>query len=54
MFDIDDYVEKVLKNDYDFYDKYVNFPEIILMGSSNVGKSSLINALAGKKVAKAS
>jgi len=32
-------------DEYEFYDKYPNTPEILIAGSSNSGKSSLINAL---------
>ncbi len=35
----------VKEDDYEFYDKYPNTREVIIMGSSNSGKSSLINAL---------
>ena len=31
-----------------------NFPEVAVIGRSNVGKSSLINLLMGKTIAKAS
>ena len=32
-------------DDYAFYDEYPYCPEILIVGSSNAGKSSLINAL---------
>ena len=32
-------------DDYEFYDEYPYCPEILIVGSSNAGKSSLINAL---------
>jgi GTP-binding protein len=41
----------IKENSYDFYDKYKNIPEILILGRSNVGKSSLINSLLAKKIA---
>ena len=42
----------VREDDYEFYDKNPNAREVLIMGSSNAGKSSLINALnMGTKVA---
>ena len=34
-----------MKNDYDFYDKYDNVQEVVFVGCSNSGKSTLINQL---------
>ncbi len=44
-FRIKDFVKGVKEDDYKFYDDYPNTNEVVIMGSSNVGKSSLINAL---------
>ncbi|CDW75696.1 gtp-binding protein [Stylonychia lemnae] len=42
---INDFVKGVKENDYLFYDDYPDLKEVVIMGSANVGKSSLINAL---------
>ena len=42
---INDFVKGVKEDDYLFYDDYPNCKEVVVMGSSNSGKSSLINAL---------
>ena len=44
------YKEAIKKNSYDFYEKYPNIPEILVLGRSNVGKSSFINSLLDVKV----
>ena len=52
QWNIDKFVKGVREDDYEFYDKNPNIKEVLIMGSSNVGKSSLINALnMGAKVA---
>ena len=40
-----DFKKKILNGDYEFYDKYDNVWEVLLVGCSNSGKSSLINSL---------
>ena len=43
----------IREDDYEFYDKYPNCREVLVVGSSNAGKSSLINAVNdNQKVAK--
>lgn len=42
---VKDFVKGVKEDDYQFYDDYPNVKEVVIMGSTNVGKSSLINAL---------
>ena len=42
----------IREDDYEFYDKYPNCKEVLVVGSSNTGKSSLINALNNNEVAK--
>ena len=52
LYNINDFVKGVKEDDYEFYDKYPGAKEVLIMGSSNVGKSSLINALnMGNKIA---
>ena len=49
---INDFVKGVKEDDYQFYDDYPNCKEVVIMGSANSGKSSLINALNnGTKIA---
>jgi ribosome biogenesis GTPase A len=38
-------VKGIKEDDYEFYDKYPLAKEVLIIGSANVGKSSLINAL---------
>lgn len=40
-----------MANNYEFYDLYTDIPEVLFLGRSNVGKSSLLNALFSKKLA---
>lgn len=44
-----DYTQAIVKGDYTFYDKYDNTREILIVGSSNAGKSALLNALNAEK-----
>lgn len=45
QWNIDEFVKGVREDDYEFYDKNPNCREVIILGSANSGKSSLINAL---------
>ena len=47
--DIYDFSQSILANDYSFYDLYEDVPELLFLGSTNSGKSSLINSLNSKK-----
>ena len=40
-----DFMRAIRSDDYEFYDEYPNCKEVLVVGSSNAGKSSLINAL---------
>ena len=40
-----DFVKGIKEDDYEFYDDYIGCREVLIAGSSNVGKSSLINVL---------
>jgi GTP-binding protein len=42
---INDFRKGITENDYEFYDLYRDVPEFLFLGRSNVGKSSLLNAL---------
>ena len=42
---IKQFVEGVKNDEYQFYDDYPNSKEVVIIGSANSGKSSLINAL---------
>lgn len=44
----------ILHNNYNLYEKYINTPEFLFFGKSNVGKSSLINSLFNKNLTFAS
>ena len=47
------YMKGIREDDYDFYDEYMDCKEVLVVGSSNAGKSSFINVLNDKiKVAK--
>ena len=35
----------IREDDYEFYDEYLDCKEVLVVGSSNSGKSSLINVL---------
>ena len=39
------YMKGIREDDYEFYDDYPNCKEVLVVGSSNSGKSSLINIL---------
>ena len=48
-----DFIKAIRADDYEFYDSYPNCKEVLIVGSSNAGKSSLLNALNDQiKVAK--
>ena len=50
---IKEYMKGIREDDYAFYDDFPNCKEILVIGSSNSGKSTLMNKLnAGMKVAK--
>lgn len=49
---INDFKKGISENNYEFYDAYKDIPEFLFLGRSNVGKSSLINALFSEDVAK--
>ena len=40
-----EYMKGIREDDYEFYDNYPNCREVLVVGSSNAGKSSLINAI---------
>ena len=42
-----DHINGIKNDDYWFYDKYPNCKEVLIVGPSNAGKSTLINALNG-------
>ena len=47
------YMKGIREDDYEFYDDYLDCKEVLIVGSGNSGKSSLINVLnEGTKVAK--
>ena len=49
---VNDFVEGIKNDDYEFYDKYPDVKEVVFLGGTNVGKSSLINGLnCGKEIA---
>ena len=39
------YMKGIREDDYEFYDSYPNHREVLVIGSSNSGKSTLLNAL---------
>jgi GTP-binding protein EngB required for normal cell division len=45
LWNIDKFVEGVKTDDYPFYDQYPGCKEVVVLGSANSGKSTLINAL---------
>ena len=48
------YMKGIREDDYEFYDEYLDCKEVLIVGASNSGKSSFINAINDKtKVAKA-
>jgi small GTP-binding protein len=46
---IREHIVGLKKNDYEFYDEYPNCKEVLILGSSNAGKSTLINSINGSK-----
>ena len=42
---MNDFVKGVREDDYPFYDAFPHAKEVVLIGATNAGKSSLINAL---------
>lgn len=42
-----EYITGIKTDNYEFYDKYPNCKEVLIMGGANSGKSTLINALNG-------
>ena len=38
----------IREDDYQFYDEYIDCKEVLIVGSSNSGKSSLVNVLNAK------
>lgn len=51
---INQYRDGIRENKYKLYDKYINIPEILILGRSNSGKSSLINSIFDRKITKPS
>ena len=48
-----DFTQAIKNDDFEFYDEYPNCKEVLVVGSSNAGKSSVVNALNEKiKIAK--
>lgn len=45
QWNIDKFIAGVKEDDYQFYDDHPNCKEVVVLGSSNSGKSTLINAL---------
>ena len=39
------FMKGIREDDYELYDQYANYREVLIVGSSNSGKSALINAL---------
>lgn len=46
-----EFQEGIRNNYYPFYERHLNVPEILFLGKSNSGKSSLINSLMGRNIA---
>ena len=42
---IQNFMKGIREDEYEFYDDYPNCKEVLIVGSSNSGKSSLINSL---------
>ena len=42
---VKDYMKGIREDDYELYDEYPNCKEVLVVGSSNSGKSSLMNCL---------
>lgn len=42
---VKDYIKGIRQDDYEFYDEYPTCKEVLVVGSSNSGKSSLMNCL---------
>lgn len=45
VFNYKEFMKGIKEDDYDFYDDYMDCREVLIVGSSNCGKSTLINEL---------